>query len=227
MDVRLFFAQLRKIVGADSAGRRQPSSLTRVSAPERSFAVNFKPPRFAFLGLCFTFLVSAALADGLYDIPLKDIDENPASLEPYRGKVMLIVNVASHCGNTPQYKDLEALYQKHKDAGLAVLGFPCNQFGQQEPGSNAEIKKFCSSNYAVTFPLFDKVDVKGKNRHPLYTALAGIDSPFPGNVGWNFEKFIVGRDGKILHRFAPNVEPAAPEITAAIKAALAASKPAN
>lgn len=189
--------------------------------------MNYKSPRFAFLLLCLTFVLKAGVAAEIYNIPLKDIDEQPASLAPYRGKVMLVVNVASHCGNTPQYKDLESLYQKYKDAGLVVLGFPCNQFGDQEPGSNAEIKQFCSSNYAVTFPLFDKLDVKGEHRHPLYTALAGIDSPFPGNVGWNFEKFIIGRDGKILHRFAPNVEPGAPEVTAAIKSALAVRAPVN
>jgi glutathione peroxidase len=183
--------------------------------------------RIAFLTSCLLLSVTASHAAGLFDIPLKDINENPITLAAHRGKVMLIVNVASRCGNTPQYKQLETLYRKYKDAGFVVLGFPCNQFGQQEPGSNAEIKEFCSANYAVTFPLFDKIDVKGEHRHALYTALAGMDSPFPGNIGWNFEKFIIGRDGTILHRFAPNVEPDADEVTMAINAALAASAPAK
>jgi glutathione peroxidase len=169
-------------------------------------------------------LVNASPSD-LYKIPLTNIDGAATSLAPYRGKVMLIVNVASKCGNTPQYKELESLYLKHKDEGLVVLGFPCNQFGQQEPGSNAEIKQFCSTNYAVTFPLFDKLDVNGPNRHPLYVALAGPDSPYPGDIGWNFGKFLVGRDGKILQRFAPNLKPDAPEITSAIDSALKAPVP--
>jgi glutathione peroxidase len=162
-------------------------------------------------------------SSSLYDIPIKDIDEQPTTLAAHRGKVLLIVNVASKCGNTPQYKTLETLYQKNKDAGLVVLGFPCNQFGKQEPGSNAQIKEFCSLNYTVTFPLYDKVEVNGENRNALYTALAGPDSPFPGDIEWNFGKFVVGRDGKILRRFAPNVQPDSPEVLAAIKAALAAN----
>jgi len=166
------------------------------------------------------FAMTASAATNLYDIPLKDIDGKPTTLAPFRGKVLLIVNVASKCGNTPQYKELEALYMKRKAAGLVVLGFPCNQFGRQEPGSNAEIKEFCSLNYRVTFPLFDKIDVNGEHRHPLYVALAGKDSPFPGDIDWNFAKFVVGRDGKILGRFSPETKPDAPEVTAAIEAAL-------
>ena len=161
-------------------------------------------------------------AASLYEIPLKDIDGNETTLAPYRGKVMLIVNVASKCGNTPQYAALQDLYGKHKDEGFVVLGFPCNQFGHQEPGSNAEIKEFCSSEYSVDFPMFDKVDVNGDHRHPLYSALAGSDSPFPGDIGWNFAKFLVGRDGTIVARFKPGTKPGTPEIVSAIDAALAA-----
>ncbi|MGA9452078.1 MAG: glutathione peroxidase, partial [Verrucomicrobiia bacterium] len=142
--------------------------------------------------------ISAHAAESIYDIPLKDIDGNSTSLKPYQGKVMLIVNVASKCGFTPQYTALEALYRKYKDQGLVVLGFPCNQFAHQESGTDAEIKQFCSSKYNVTFPMFDKIEVNGPNRHPLYAQLAGKESPFPGNIGWNFTKFLVGRDGKIL-----------------------------
>jgi glutathione peroxidase len=171
--------------------------------------------------LIFQF-ISACAAESIYDIPLKDIDGNQTSLKPYQGKVLLIVNVASKCGFTPQYKALEALYQKYKDQGLVVLGFPCNQFAHQEPGTDAEIKEFCTSKYDVTFPMFDKIEVNGANRHPLYVLLAGKESPFPGDIGWNFTKFIVGSDGKILKRFSSSVKPDSAEVAQAIESALAA-----
>lgn len=159
-------------------------------------------------------------AAGLYDIPLKDIDGHETSLKSYRGKVLLVVNVASKCGLTPQYSALQSLYTKYKDQGLVVLGFPCNQFAGQEPGTNEEIKQFCSSKYDVSFPLFDKIDVNGPKRHPLYTALAGAESPFPGDIKWNFNKFLIGRDGKILKRFEPQTKPDSPEVIKAIETAL-------
>jgi glutathione peroxidase len=156
----------------------------------------------------------------IYDIPLKDIDGQTTSLGVYRGKVSLIVNVASKCGFTPQYAGLEGLYRKYKDQGFTVLGFPCNQFGRQEPGTKEEIKQFCSTKYQVSFPLFDKIEVNGKNRHPLYEALAGKSSPFPGRIWWNFTKFLVGRGGKILGRFGSKVKPDLAELVHAIEAAL-------
>ena len=167
-------------------------------------------------------VVSVQAADALYDIPLKNIDGQPTSLTAYKGKVLLIVNVASKCGYTPQYAGLEALQEKYKDKGLVVLGFPCNQFGGQEPGTNEEIKQFCSSKYQVTFPLFDKIDVNGPHRHQLYTMLAGEGSPFPGDIKWNFSKFLIGRDGKILKRFESKVKPDSPELVQAVETALAA-----
>jgi len=166
--------------------------------------------------------VGAAGGASLYEIPLKDIGGKDTSLKAWQGKVMLIVNVASECGLTPQYEGLEALHRKFKDKGLAVLGFPCNQFGGQEPGSNAEIKSFCTKNYGVTFPLFGKIEVKGKRQHPLYAALTGKGAPFPGDVTWNFGKFLVGRDGKILKRFDSETAPDSAEIMEAIEKALAA-----
>jgi glutathione peroxidase len=166
--------------------------------------------------------ISVLAADSLYDIPLKDIDGKDASLKPYSGKVMLVVNVASKCGFTPQYKALEATYEKYSSQGLVICGFPCNQFGSQEPGTDAEIKQFCTSKYDVTFPMFDKLEVNGGDRHPLYVALAGKDSPFPGDIRWNFTKFLIGRDGKIVARFDSKVKPDSPEITQAIESALAA-----
>ena len=173
------------------------------------------------VGLIFQ-VITAGAAGSIYDIPLKDIDGKNTSLKPYQGKVMLIVNVASKCGFTPQYTALEALHQKYAAQGLVVCGFPCNQFGGQEPGTDAEIKEFCTSKYSVTFPMFDKLEVNGANRHPLYVALAGKDSPFPGNIKWNFTKFLIGRDGKILNRFDSKVKPDSAEVTKAIEAALAA-----
>ena len=172
--------------------------------------------------LAATTVALAAGAVSLYDISLKDIDGKDATLKPYQGKVILVVNVASQCGFTPQYAGLEALYKKYKDQGLVVCGFPCNQFGHQEPGSDAEIKQFCTSEFNVTFPMYSKIEVNGKNRHPLYVQLAGQDSPFAGDIKWNFTKFLIGRDGKILNRFDSRVKPNSEEMTKAIEAALGA-----
>lgn len=163
---------------------------------------------------------SALHAQALLDIPLKDIDGKEATLAAYKGKVLLIVNVASKCGLTRQYQGLEALYQKYKDKGLVICGFPCNQFGGQEPGTNEEIKQFCSLKYNVSFPMFDKLEVNGANRHPLYVELAGQGSPFPGDIKWNFTKFLVGKEGKLMQRFEPRTAPDAPELVAALEAAL-------
>jgi len=153
------------------------------------------------------------MSDSIYSIPLKTIDLQDTTLEPYRGKVLLIVNTASKCGFTPQYEGLEALQRKYRDRGLVVLGFPCNQFGHQEPGDEAEIKTFCKLRYDVDFPMFAKVDVNGENAHPLYRLLK---SAKPGLLGteaikWNFTKFLVGRDGTVLQRFAPGDAPASLE----------------
>jgi glutathione peroxidase len=161
-------------------------------------------------------------AGSIYDIAVKDIDGKDTTLGAYKGKVILIVNVASKCGFTPQYKNLEAVYEKYKGQGFVILGFPCNQFGGQEPGTDEEIKQFCTSKYFITFPLFDKIEVNGPNRHPLYVALAGENSPFPGNITWNFNKFLISRDGKILKRFDSKIKPDAPEATEAIETAIAA-----
>ena len=174
------------------------------------------------LATLFSAATMFAAQPDLAGIPLKDINGKDTSLKAYQGKVLLMVNVASKCGYTPQYKSLEATYRRFKDQGLAVLGFPCNQFGGQEPGTNEEIKQFCSSKYEVTFPLFDKLNVKGAEQHPLYAALTGKESPFPGDVKWNFEKVLVGRDGKIIKRWPSKVTPDSEEVTKAIEAALAA-----
>jgi glutathione peroxidase len=139
----------------------------------------------------------------LYSVPLQKIDGSTTTLAPYLGKVLLIVNVASQCGFTPQYRGLETLYRKHKDSGFVVLGFPCNQFGGQEPGSDVEIHTFCSRNYDVTFPIFAKLDVNGPHAHPLYRHLKAAKKGWFGReaVTWNFTKFLVGRDGNVLRRY--------------------------
>ncbi len=154
----------------------------------------------------------------VYDFTLNSIEGAPAPLRAYRGKVLLLVNVASYCGYTPQYQGLEALYEKYKDRGLVVIGFPANNFGAQEPGSNAEIKDFCERTYHVKFPMYAKVSVSGADKTPLYQYLTAA---LGGDIQWNFTKFLVGRDGKLLKRFEPEVTPESAEVTAAIESALA------
>jgi glutathione peroxidase len=182
------------------------------------------PMKFLLFFTCIALAMTTALSaeePQLYAIPLKDIDGKDTSLKTYAGKALLIVNVASQCGFTPQYEGLEALYRKYRERGLMVLGFPCNDFGEQEPGTNGEIKLFCSGKYNVTFPLFDKLHTLGAERHPLYTALSGPASPVPGPVTWNFNKFLISREGKILAHFESDVEPESATLTKAIDAALA------
>jgi len=157
------------------------------------------------------------------DFEVKDIAGNGVKLTKYLGKVVLIVNVASKCGNTPQYAKLQALHEKHTKSGLAILGFPCNQFKEQEPGTEAEIKKFCELNYGVTFDLFSKVDVNGPAASPLFKYLTSDEIPIgdKGKVEWNFEKFLTDRNGNLIARFRDEVEPDSGEVAKAINDALA------
>jgi glutathione peroxidase len=160
----------------------------------------------------------------LSDTPLTLIDGTETTFADYRGKTVLVVNVASKCGFTPQYAGLEALYGKYRESGLVVLGLPCNQFMGQEPGESGDIETFCQLNYGVTFPMTEKVDVRGKHQHPLYAQLTRFKSGLlPGLVKWNFEKFLVNADGEIVDRFASTVEPESPELVAAIEKTLAAA----
>lgn len=170
-----------------------------------------------------TFLVAASLqAASLYDFTMNSIDGQPTPLSQYSGKVILIVNVASRCGFTPQYTGLENVYLKYKDRGLVVLGFPANNFLWQEPGSNESIKTFCSTKYHVTFPMFAKISVRGGDKAPLYRYLTekASNPSTGGEIGWNFTKFLVDRNGKIVNRFSPGTEPESPEVIKAIEAAL-------
>lgn len=168
-------------------------------------------------------IVRADADSTLQDIPLKDINGTDTSLKSYSGKVVLLVNVASKCGNTPQYAGLEALYEKYKDKGLVIVGVPSNDFAGQEPGTAEEIKAFCTQNYGVTFPLMAKVHVKGAQKCPLYAALTGSQSPFPGEVEWNFGKFLIDRNGKVIRRFNPKVKPEATDLVQAVESALGPS----
>lgn len=155
---------------------------------------------------------------------MNDIDGKPVDLSTYAGRVIMFVNVASHCGNTPQYKALEKVYQHYKGKGFVILAFPANNFGGQEPGTNAEIKQFCTvDQYQVTFPVFSKISVKGEDIAPLYKVLTAADAKpkGAGEVSWNFEKILVGKDGSVVARFKPGMHPDEPEIIAAIEAALA------
>ena len=158
----------------------------------------------------------------LYDIPLQTLDGTPTSLGEYRGTALLLVNVASKCGLTPQYAGLEKLHENYADRGFAVLGFPCNQFAGQEPGTPEEIATFCSTSYGVTFPLFAKLEVNGAGRHPLYAELTRAPDATgeAGDVAWNFEKFLVGPHGDIRARFRPKVTPGDPALVAAVEAVL-------
>ena len=180
----------------------------------------------------------------LQDIPLRQIDGSPTTLGQFAGSVLLIVNVASQCGLTPQYEGLETLYKKYRAKGLVVLGFPANDFGAQEPGSNQEIVEFCQTRFAVDFPLFEKISVKGPAQHPLYRELIaqkpqarsnaggtlgaklaehGLSPKQPSDVMWNFEKFLIDRQGRVVDRFAPDVTPEQPDLVSAIENELAKS----
>jgi glutathione peroxidase len=178
--------------------------------------------------LCLLIGAVAVMAEGktVYDFTLNSIDGQPSPLAAYKGKVVLLVNVASRCGYTPQYTALESIYEKYKDRGFVIVGIPANNFGGQEPGTNAEIKTFCSSKYNVTFPMMAKVSVKGEDTAPLYQFLTdkAVHPQTGGEIKWNFTKFLVGPDGRVLARFEPEVTPDAPQVTSAIEKALSSLK---
>ena len=179
--------------------------------------------KLAFLLMLLVAGVSMATpTGGIYSYTLKSIDGQPVSLKTYRGKVLMLVNVASKCGYTPQYAGLEALYKKYKDRGLVIVGIPANNFAQQEPGTNEEIKTFCSRKYNVSFPMMSKVSVKGEDITPLYVFLTdkSTDPKLGGEIQWNFTKFLFDRNGNPIARFEPKVTPESPEVIAAVEDAL-------
>jgi glutathione peroxidase len=181
----------------------------------------------AVLVMSFPAVVSAAgpgqKPASVLDFHVKDIDGKDVDLASFKGKVLLVVNTASQCGLTPQYKELEAAYEKYKARGFEVLAFPANEFGAQEPGSNEQIKEFCATNYKVSFPLFSKIVVKGKGIHPLYGFLTSdtTDPKFAGEIPWNFTKFLVNRKGEVIARFQPQEKPSSDKVVGALEKALA------
>src|ERR1700737_688366 len=177
--------------------------------------------------LCLVFCAGVIGGEkSIFDFTLNTIDGQPAPLATYKGKVVMLVNVASRCGYTPQYTALESTYEKYKDRGFVIIGIPANNFGAQEPGTNQEIKTFCQSKYNVTFPMMAKVSVKGDDKTPLYQYLTdkSANPKTGGDIKWNFTKFLVGPDGQIIERFEPKVTPDSPEVIAAIEKALGAVK---
>jgi glutathione peroxidase len=174
----------------------------------------------AYFAALVVLLMSASLfaASSIYDFTLPSIDGKPLPLSTFKGKVVLVVNVASRCGYTPQYSALESTYEKFKDQGFVIVGFPANNFGGQEPGTNQEIKTFCQTKYSVTFPMYGKVSVKGSDQTPLYQYLTTTANPaLAGDIKWNFTKFLVDRKGNVVKRFEPDVKPDSPEVVAAIE----------
>ncbi len=170
------------------------------------------------IGVLLIMATSLYAGSGVYGFTLNSIDGKPAPLAGYKGKVVLLVNVASQCGYTPQYSALEAIYEKYKDQGFVILGFPANNFGAQEPGTNEEIKTFCTRKYSVTFPMYSKISVKGADQAPLYSYLTKETGPgIAGDIKWNFTKFLVSRDGKVVQRFESAVTPDSKEMTGAIE----------
>ena len=193
------FATISLIAGAGSSGLLGPSS-AQANQEGTILMVTQKPM--------------------VYDYTLNDIDGKPVPLSQFRGKVLLLVNTASFCGNTPQYTDLEKMYEQYREKGFEILAFPANNFGQQEPGTNAEIKDFCYTKYSLSFPLFSKISVKGDDKHPLYQYLTE-QSPFPGEVEWNFQKYLVDRSGKVVARYHHRTKPLTPEIVQDVERVLA------
>ena len=174
--------------------------------------------KFFVIGVLLVMATALFAGSGVYSFTLNSIDGKPAPIADYKGKVVLLVNVASECGYTPQYSALEATYEKYKDQGFVILGFPANNFGAQEPGTNEEIKTFCSRKYNVTFPMYAKISVKGSDKAPLYSYLteqtgAGIN----GEIKWNFTKFLVDRNGNVVQRFEPAVTPDSKDVTTAVE----------
>ena len=159
-------------------------------------------------------------ASSIFDFTLNDIEGKPVSLSQFRGKTLLLVNTASFCGNTPQYSDLQTMYERYRSKGFEILAFPANNFGQQEPGTNEEIKGFCLTKYSLTFPLFSKISVKGSDKHPLYRYLTE-ESPFPGEVEWNFQKYLVDPNGTVIARYHHRTKPMSEEIVRDLERTLA------
>jgi len=197
------------IIAACSPGYVSAPTFAQARSPE-SLAVTSDEGR----------IVMAAQTGSVYDFTLNDIDGKPVSLSQFRGKVLMVVNTASFCGNTPQYEGLQTMYERYQSKGFEILAFPANNFGRQEPGTNEEIKTFCYTKYSLTFPLFSKISVKGEDKHPLYRYLTE-QSPFPGEVEWNFQKYLVDRTGNVIARYHHRTKPLSDEVVRDVERTLA------
>jgi len=181
----------------------------------------FDPAKLPAAGTAPTPVAVTKEQDSMWNVPLKTLKGEPTTLAAYKGKALMLVNVASQCGNTPQYATLEALQKKYEAKGFTVIGFPCNQFGGQEPGTSEEISTFCATNYGITFPIMEKIEVNGPNRNDVYKALTPIKGDGrEGDIQWNFEKFVVSADGTKITRFSPRTKPDDPAVIAAVEASL-------
>src|SRR5271163_1614711 len=195
-----------------------PLNIRQESSMRSSVQLLFKVRGYLLSGVLLIMAASLLAASGIYGFTLNSIDGKPAPLADYKGKVVLVVNVASQCGYTPQYSALEAIYEKYKDQGFVILGFPANNFGAQEPGTNEEIKTFCTRKYSVTFPIYSKISVKGSDQAPLYAYLTKDTGPgVRGDIKWNFTKFLIDRNGNVVQRFEPAVTPDSKEVISAIE----------
>ena len=204
--------------GEKAAPAKQPDPAEH-RAMQGDTAAKFDPANLPAPGSAPPPVTVTTELDGIWNIPLKTVQGKDAKLSDFKGKEIMVVNVASQCGNTPQYAVLEALQKKYEPKGFTVVGFPCNQFGQQEPGSSQEIATFCATNYGITFPIFEKIEVNGPGRSDIYKALTPIAdaSGHTGDIRWNFEKFLVSADGTKVTRFAPKTQPDDPKVIAAIE----------
>jgi glutathione peroxidase len=205
-----------KTAAKDPAGQK---SVEPVKGPT---AEMFDPAKLPAAGTAPAPVVVTKELDPMWNVPIKTLKGEPTTLAAYKGKALMLVNVASQCGNTPQYATLEALQKKYEAKGFTVIGFPCNQFGGQEPGTAEEIGQFCAKNYGITFPIMEKIDVNGAGRHDIYKALTPIADAggHDGDIRWNFEKFVISADGTKVTRFSPKQKPDDPAVIAAVEAAL-------
>jgi glutathione peroxidase len=221
----------KKEAAKDPQPQPEPAKPVVAAKPAAPAAEELTPDMFdpAKLPAPGTAPAAAALTkelDPMWNVPIKTLKGEPTTLAAYKGKALMLVNVASQCGNTPQYATLEALQKKYEPKGFTVIGFPCNQFGGQEPGTAQEISTFCATHYGITFPIMEKIEVNGSARSPIYQALTQVAdaSGHTGDIRWNFEKFVVSADGKKITRFSPKTKPEDPTVIAAVEQALPAAK---
>ena len=214
----LFAACSKPATEPAKTATKDPKTVEPVKGPTAEL---FDPAKLPAPGTAPAPVVVTKELDSMWNVPIKTLKGEPTTLAAYKGKALMLVNVASKCGNTPQYATLEALQKKYEAKGFTVIGFPCNQFGGQEPGTSEEISTFCATNYGITFPIMEKIEVNGPNRHDIYKALTPIQGDGrDGDIKWNFEKFVVSADGTKVTRFSPSTKPDDPSVIATVEASL-------